>query len=117
MTSAIHQELAELFDDTCCLLNCPEPSLGAWEAYTQRRNDLLCRMRAVAPEPDASVDMDALRDLLAAVSEKDQLLTHKIRRQLSKFRQEIAGVRKKRQALKAYVAISAPARSLHRATV
>jgi hypothetical protein len=116
MMSIIHQELAGLLDDTSCLLNCPEPALGAWEAYTQRRNDLFCRMQAMALEPD-SLDKDAFGDLLAAVLERDRLLTHKIRRQLSKFRQEIAGVRKKRQALKAYGAISAPARSPHRATV
>jgi hypothetical protein len=112
----MHQELAELLDDTSCLLNCPEPPLGAWEAYAKRRDELFCRMQAIASEPDFA-DANALGELLAAVLEKDQLLARKMHGQLSKFRHEIAGVRKKRQALKAYLATSAPPRSLHRARV
>lgn len=115
---SICDELAALMGKSQVLLDCPEPTLSAWEEYHDGRNELFNRL-ATLPTlfPDGEENASELQDLVAQMFEKDRLLLQKIEHHLSSLRQEIAASSEKRRVAQAYASHMGSVRALPRGRV
>lgn len=115
MVDGICRELNLLLGVTRELLDCSEPSLEAWEGYSNSRNELLGRLQSLMPfEAERDRDLVKLQSLITTTLETDALLTQKIQHHLSNFRQEMAAAKEQRRAFKAYASIAGIHSLIHR---
>ena len=111
----MHQDLESLLSRTQELIACAEPSLTAWQDYTEQRNQLFQRLQdlPMAAGEHRDAEPKVLQRLIAAVLEQDQLLMAKVRQQLSKISREMSDLADRRRLFNAYVVAARPPRSSH----
>ena len=117
MNELIGRELASLLASTEDILNCPDPSLAAWQGYGRRRSQVFQRLQELQMCTENSVaDCTAVRQLINSVLEIDQMLVQKIGRQLSNISQEMAQLADRRRVFNAYARGAQPLCSYHHRT-
>lgn len=115
MQWSIHQDLESLLSRTQTLIACTEPSLTAWQDYTEQRNRLFRRLQDLPTGAGEHRDAEpkALQRLIVAVLEQDQVLMAKVRQHLSKISRELSDLADRRRLFNAYVVAARPACSSH----
>lgn len=114
MQQSIGQALESLLEHTQTLIACAEPSLTAWQDYTERRNQLFQRVQDLLTlGGDHVADPKALQRLMASILEQDQVLVAKVRQHLSKISHEMSELTDRRRLFNAYVLAAQPLRSWH----
>ena len=115
MIDAACRELSLLLEASRTLLDCPDPSLEAWEDYQAKRNELFRRLQSLMPfKAESDLDLIKLQSLMATTLATDQLLREKIQSHLSNFRREMAAAKARRRVFTAYTAGLAVSVSIHR---
>lgn len=114
---SVCEELGALLAKSQALLDCSEPTLDAWEEYSQMRTEIFDRLATLPMSAEREESASELQDLVARTFETDRLLLHKIEHHLSNLRQAIAAAADRRRAAEVYAGHRIGARTFQRGRI